>query len=109
MSDLEPIGGDVEALLAGIGLPSLPPLTRLLDAWADVAGEPWSAARPSGLEAGVLVVEVADGMHASLLAYQTGSLLARLEVHLGPGVVHSVRIRVAKPKKPPESWPSGGS
>jgi hypothetical protein len=109
VSDLEPIGADVEALLGRIGLPSLPPLARLVEAWDDLAGEPWSVARPAGLEAGVLVVEVADGMLASLLAYQTGPLLTRLEDHLGPGVVQSVRIRVGKAKKPPGSRDFGAS
>jgi hypothetical protein len=109
VSELEAIGGDVEALLARIGLPSLPPLARLVDAWEEVAGEPWAEARPAGLESGVLVVEVADGMRASLLSYQTGPLLDRLGGHLGPGVVHSVRIRVAMAKKSPKTRHSGAS
>jgi hypothetical protein len=110
VSDLEPIGADLEALLARIGLPSLPPLARLVDAWAEVAGEPWAAdSRPAGLEEGVLVVEVTDGMRASLLSYQTGALLARLGEHLGPGVVHSVRIRVGRPENPQKSRHSGDS
>jgi hypothetical protein len=99
VSDLEPIGGEVEALLARIGLPAVPPLVRLLEAWDAIAGEPWTGSRPAGLDSGTLVIEVADGVQASVLSYQTGPLLRRLEEVLGPGVVEAVRIRVADPKK----------
>ncbi len=101
MSDLEPIGEHVEALLRRIGLPRAPALARLLDEWASLAGEPWgSTATPVGLEAGVLVVDVLDGGHASLLRYQVGHLVDRLSNELGAGVVTGVRIRVGKGKNP---------
>jgi hypothetical protein len=97
---LEPIGEHVEALLRRLGIPAAAPLTRLVNEWDELAGAPWAGiARPVGLEHGTLVVEVADGAHASLLRYQTGGLVERLVRELGPGLVRSVRLRVRDPKK----------
>jgi len=100
MSDLEPIGDDVEALLRRLGIPSAAPATRLVEEWDEIAGAPWSGvARPVGIDGGVLVVEVDDGAHASLLRYQVGGLVERLQAELGAGVVRAVRLRVRGPKK----------
>jgi hypothetical protein len=101
VKDLEPVGEHVEALLQRIGMPPVPDLARLVDQWTAITPEPWaSAAAPVGLGDGVLVVEVNDGTHASLLSYQIGTLVERLEGELGAGVVTGVRIRVARRENP---------
>jgi hypothetical protein len=100
MSDLERIGDDLAAVLRRLGLPALDALQRLVEEWGKLAGEPWaSRSRPAGLQHGELMVEVADGTSASLLRYQVGELLQRLEDGLGARLVDSVHIRLGSSKK----------
>ena len=100
MSDLQPIGDDLEAMLRRLGLPAPGVLERLVGDWAQVAGEPWAGqAAPVNLHRGELVVEVADGTTASLLKYQVNGLLERLEQGLGARLVETVRLRVRSSKK----------
>ncbi len=98
--DLEPIGRDVDEMLARLGMPTAVDLAQLVADWDDVAGEPFAAmAEPVGLKGGELVVEVPDGAAASLLRYRVGPLLDRLRDHFGEGVVESVRVNVGNRKK----------
>lgn len=100
MSELERIGENLDELLQRLGLPAADAVQRLMSQWAQLAAEPWaSRARPVGLQRGELVVEVTDGATASLLKYQCGELLERLERGLGARFVDAVRIRLAGPKK----------
>lgn len=74
-------------------------VTRLVEAWEELAGEPWgSRSRPVGLNEGELLVEVDDGSIATLLKYQQKALLERLERRFGTPVATSVRIRVSRGK-----------
>ena len=100
--DLEPIGGDVEALLARLGMPAALDLATLADDWDEVAGEPFAGvSRPVGFADGDLVLEVDDGAAATLLRYRLGPLLDRLSEGFGEDAVRRVRIRVAKGKNAP--------
>jgi len=81
-------------------MPVVPDLARLVEEWAELAGEPWaSRAEPVGLRDGELVVGVGDGTDASLLRYQVEELLNRLERGLGGRLIGTARIVVVKPKK----------
>lgn len=100
MSDLEKIGEGLDEVLRRLGLPATDVMDRLVRDWAGLAGEPWaSRARPAGLHRGELTLEVADGTAASLLRYQSGQLVDRLEQGLGARLVESVHIRLSSPKK----------
>lgn len=100
MRDLEPVGGFLGQVLKRLGLPDPVDLDRLIEEWADLAGEPWGTrSQPAGLSNGVLVVEVDDGSIATLLTYQQNTLIERLEQRLGARLVTSVKIRVARGKK----------
>jgi len=98
--DLEPIGRDVDAMLARLGMPAAVKLSALVADWDVVAGEPFARmAEPVGLKDGELVVEVVDGTAASLLRYRVGPLLDRLREHFGERAIDRVRIRVRNRKK----------
>jgi len=100
MRDLEPIGGELEALLTRLGMPPTLDVARLVDEWDELAGEPFSTlTTPAGFADGELVLEVADGSAASLMKYRAGALLDRLREALGDGLVDRIKIRVGKPKK----------
>jgi predicted nucleic acid-binding Zn ribbon protein len=100
MRDLERVSGFLDQVLRRFGIPDPVDLGRLVEEWEDLAGDPWgSRSRPAGLADGELLVEVDDGSLATLLRYQQGVLLDRLERRLGPGLVTSVRIRVNRAKK----------
>jgi predicted nucleic acid-binding Zn ribbon protein len=98
VSDLERVGDGLEAVLRRLGMPAPLHLGRLVEEWAVLAGEPWaSRATPVGLRDGELVVEVGHGTDATLLKYQVGDLLERLQRGLGAPLVQAVRIRVGGP------------
>lgn len=100
MSGLDHIGNGLDDMLRRLGVPQAPDLNRLVAEWPELAGEPWgSRSRPAGFDGGELVVDVPDGAVATLLRYQTGALLSRLQERLGAGLVDQIRVRVARPKK----------
>jgi hypothetical protein len=73
---------------------------ELVAAWADVAPGEWTLGTPVGVRDGTLLVTVPDGATASLLRYQIEPLLAAVEQHYGPGLVASVKVRVARDRSP---------
>ncbi len=100
MSDLEHVGAGLDGLLRRLGMPEAVDLERLVREWSELAGDPWAAtATPVGWRDGVLVVEVPDGTTATLLRYETETLIGRLTKALGGALVTGVRIRVARGKK----------
>ena len=100
MSDLEPLGDALEAILRRLGVPSPTDLARVTEEWSRVVPEPFaSRSQPAGLSDGILTLDVPDGMSASLLRYRSEELIGALERDLGPGVVSEVRIRVRRSKK----------
>ena len=99
-SDLEPIGRDLDAMLARLGMPAAVDLTVLVAGWEELAGEPFAGmAEPVGFKNGELVVQVGDGAAASLLKYRVGPLLDRLRERFGEGAIDSVKIRIGNRKK----------
>lgn len=100
MSDLQRIGEGLDEVLRRLGLPAADALERLVGEWPALAGEPWAGrSRPAGLQQGELLVEVADGVAASLLRYECGALIERLATGLGGRFVDSVRLRVEARQK----------
>lgn len=100
MSDLEHIGTGLEDVLQRLGVPEAVDVSRLVEEWDLVVGEPWaSRSRPTGFAVGELVVDVPDGAVATLLRYQTAALIERLERRFGAGLVERVRVRVCGRKK----------
>lgn len=97
--DLEPIGRDLDALLERLGIPTSLDLTELVENWEELAGEPFAGAEPVGLKDGELVVQVKDGVAASLLRYRVGPLLDRLRSHFGDEAIDRIKIRVENRKK----------
>ncbi len=96
MDGLEEISDVLDDVMRRLGVARPVDVAQLVTDWDDTAGEPWAGrSQPAALEGGELVVEVSDGAAASLLRYQTGDLIRRLEKVLGQGLVTSVRIRVA--------------
>lgn len=84
--------------LAGIRTYHLTP-----GAWTAAVGKKLgSHTRPAFLDAHKLIVEVADAVWQAQLSSLRGSILARLEKVLGPGVITSLEFRVAPPKRAPQ-------
>ena len=91
------VGRDIDRVLAGLGAPPAPVLTRIADAWSDLVG-PGAAdhCRPGRLVDGRLHVEVDDPAWASRLRWQATTLVARIG-DLVPGAeVSEVVIRVMR-------------
>ena len=94
MKDPAPLRDVLSGLLGRLGVGDLARWRRIEEEWADLAGEPWSTqAVPLSLNGSVLVVEARSPMALSLLRYGVAGLVARLDEHLGAGVVTEVRVR----------------
>jgi hypothetical protein len=94
------VGSGVEKMLRDLGMPEMFDVAAMVDNWPEVAGEPFgSMSTPDSFGSGVLTLVVADGVAASLLKYQVGDLIGRLDARFGEGVVTSVRIKVGGRKK----------
>ena len=92
----EPIRSVLDDVMRRLGVARAVDVAQLVTDWDEIAGEPWAGrSRPAVLEGGDLVVEVPDGAAASLLRYQVGALVKRLDEVVGQGLVTSVRVRVA--------------
>ena len=89
------IGRDIDRVLAGLGSPPAPVLTRIAEAWADLVG-PAAAehCRPGRLVDGRLHVEVDDPTWASQLRWQATTLRARIADVVPGAEVTDVAIRV---------------
>jgi hypothetical protein len=97
--DLTPISDLVDGVIADLGeRTGMGTGTALAVEWRSVAGPDWKEARPVGLDSGTLVVAVPDGRAATRLRYGRSALLKRIEARFGPGIVSSVRIKVAREK-----------
>jgi predicted nucleic acid-binding Zn ribbon protein len=90
------IGRELDRVLAGLGAPPAPVLTRIAQSWADLVG-PAAAehSRPGRLVDGRLHVEVDDPAWASQMRWQATTLLARIDDLVpGAGVTEVVtRVR----------------
>jgi predicted nucleic acid-binding Zn ribbon protein len=65
--------------------------------WDDVVGAPvCEHARPIALDDGRLVVEVDQPGWATQLRYLSATIIERLGEAVGPGVVRSIEVRVAR-------------
>ncbi len=92
----EPIRDVLDSVMRQLGVARPVDVAQLVTDWDETAGEPWAGrSQPASLEGGELVIEVFDGASASLLRYQVGGLVTRLDAVLGQGLVTSVRVRVA--------------
>lgn len=97
--DLERVGLDLESILGRLGIGVGLSLAKLAEQWDTLAPEPFGErSRPVSLDEGTLMIEVPDGITATLLRYRTDDLLKALEGSLGQGAVTEVRLRVARHK-----------
>ena len=72
----------------------------LVGEWTDFAPGDWHLGTPVGVRDRTLLVTVPDGATASLLRYQTGTLVTAIGDRYGAGLVTGVRLRVARAERP---------
>lgn len=96
--------------MQGLGLGDPGQAITLAEEWEEISGKEWAAySRPVSLWKGELAVEADNGGVASLLRYATGELLRRIDDRLGPGVVTTMRIRVARHQERESPAPEANS
>jgi predicted nucleic acid-binding Zn ribbon protein len=92
-----PLGNLVDAVLAGLGAPTVDALVAVHEAWARIVGEELVAhAHPVAIEAGCLRISVDSPAWASHLRWAEAEIVARAERVVGPGVVTSVQVRASR-------------
>ena len=97
--DLAKVGDLIDAVLGKVASAGVAPVVRLRQRWDEVAGEWAEKAQPVGVRNGVLTIEVASGMDASLLRYALPQLRAAINAELGdePRISRiSVRVRAGR-------------
>jgi len=93
--DPRPVGEEIERVLRSRGWQQRLLAARVLARWADVVGEAVAVhCQPRGLEDdGTLLVVADSGAWATQLSYLRGTLLDRLAIIVGPGLIKQVRVR----------------
>ena len=91
----QPIGTSLDDVAAWLGAGSALGLGALYDRWDEIVGAPTAAhARPAGLRAGRLVIEVDHPAWATSLAHLETTVLRRVAEVAGPGLVAGIELRV---------------
>ena len=92
-----PLAGALDAVLAGLGGPSLEAIVVIHERWAEIVGpEVAPHARPVAITDGRLQIAVESPGWASHLRWAQAEILARTQVLLKADEVTAVAIRVAR-------------
>lgn len=87
----------LDAVMAGLGAPSVQVIVVVHERWAEVVGEEVADhARPVGVDGGCLRIDADGPAWASHLRWAEPEILTRLGQLVGPGEVTSVKVRVAR-------------
>lgn len=93
-----PLAGVLDAVMAGLGGPTVETIVVVHERWDEVVGAEVSPhAKPLGIENGRLKIGVDSAGWASHLRWSEADILARLSTLVGEGEVTSVSIRVSSP------------
>lgn len=94
------VARDIDRVLAGLGAPPAPVLTRIAQRWSDVVG-PAAAphCHPGRLVGGVLHIDVDEPAWASQMRWQQQGVLARLADLVPEAGITAVTTRV-RPRSP---------
>lgn len=87
----------LDQVLAGLGVPSADAVVTVSERWSDLVGaEVAPHVRPVSIEHGRLTVVADSPAWASHLRWAEAQLLVQLAELIGPGVVTTVALRVAR-------------
>ena len=87
----------LDAVLAGIGGPTVEAIVVLHERWAELVGpEVADRSRPLGVEAGTLKIAADSAAWASHLRWSEADVIERAAALLGPGTVTAIVVRVAR-------------
>jgi len=97
--DFEELSDALDRVFARLGVESPALMARVLEAWDEVAGTPWTdRARPVFMRGATLVVEAFSPSAVALLRYRAPELVKALEERFGEGVIEAVEL------VPPGRW-----
>jgi predicted nucleic acid-binding Zn ribbon protein len=89
-SVLDRVANDLEGAPSGT-------IATIMHSWVELVGPDLAAvAQPGSLAEGVLTVVVDEPAVATALRHRAAALRTALEARCGPGVVHSVQVRVRR-------------
>ena len=92
-----PLSGVLDAVMAGLGGPSVEAIVVVHERWGEVVGaEVVPHAKPLGIVAGRLRIGVDSPGWASHLRWSEAEILSRLATLVGPDQVTSVTISVTR-------------
>lgn len=93
--DLAKVGDLIDVVLGKVAKSGVAPIVRLRQRWPEIAGEWAERSVPVAIAHGVLTLEVASGLDASMLKYATSQLLAAASLELGDAIpLRRVAVRV---------------
>jgi hypothetical protein len=92
-----PLAGVLDAVMAGLGGPTVEAIVVVHERWAEVVGaEVAPHARPLGIAGGRLQIAVDSPGWANHLRWSEAEILARLTDLIGAGQVTSVAVRTGR-------------
>lgn len=92
-----PLSGVLDAVMAGLGGPSVEAIVVVHERWDEVVGpEVAPHAKPLGIHGGTLQIGVESPGWASHLRWSEAEILARLDHLIGADQVTAVAVRVTR-------------
>lgn len=92
-----PLAGVLDAVMAGLGGPSVEAIVVVHERWAEVVGDEVAPhARPLGISGGRLQVAVDGPGWASHLRWSEAEIVARLAALIGPDQVTAVSVKTGR-------------
>ena len=93
-SDLTSFESTVGDLFRKMGMPDPSVVSRIVNDWDDIAGEPWAGrSKPLNVQGSTLVVEAATPSLVAFLRYGSTDLLETLDSLLGQGKITDIEVR----------------
>lgn len=94
MSDLTPFRTSLDEMFRKLGLPDPVVMSRITQAWDEVAGTPWSGrSKPMFIREKTLVVEASAPSMVAFLRYGSAGLVTSLSRLLGEGIIEQIEVR----------------
>jgi hypothetical protein len=93
--ELAKVGDLIDVVLGRVASSGVAPVVRLRRSWEVIAGEWADRSSPVAITGGVVTLEVASGLDASMVRYALPDLLAAVQAELGDDPpIRRIAVRV---------------
>ncbi len=92
--DLTSLESSLREVFRKMGLPDPMVMTRIMEDWDSVAGDPWAGrSKPIIVRGDTLIVEASAPSLVAFLRYAVNDLKESLETVIGKGIIERIEVR----------------